>query len=78
MGKGSGLGLSMVHGVATQSGGGLAYRQPASVAAQRSMLSAALAPPLGDSTERDTPLATVHKGATILVSTTIQACGKSR
>jgi signal transduction histidine kinase/ActR/RegA family two-component response regulator len=67
IGKGSGLGLSMVHGVATQSGGGLRIDSrvgrgtTVNVYLPRSRRLSATA------RERETPSATVHKGATILV-----------
>ena len=70
MGKGSGLGLSMVHGVATQSGGGLRIDSrvgrgtTVNVYLPRARRSSATA------RERETSLATVHEvheGATILV-----------
>jgi CheY-like chemotaxis protein len=67
MGKGSGLGLSMVHGVATQSGGGLRIDSrvgrgtTVSVYLPRSRRASATA------REHDAPSATVHKVGTILV-----------
>ena len=67
IGKGSGLGLSMVHGVATQSGGGLRIDSrvgrgtTVSVFLPRARRLSAIA------RGREAPSAPVHEGATILV-----------
>jgi PAS domain S-box-containing protein len=67
MGKGSGLGLSMVHGVATQSGGGLRIDSRVGRGTTINVYLPRSRRPSATARERDTPLATVHKGATILV-----------
>jgi len=67
MGKGSGLGLSMVHGVATQSGGGLRIDSRVGCGTTVNVYLPRSRRPSATARERDTPLATVHKGATILV-----------
>ena len=67
MGKGSGLGLSMVHGVATQSGGGLRIDSRVGRGTTVNVYLPRSRRPSATARERDTPLATVHKGATILV-----------
>jgi PAS domain S-box-containing protein len=66
-GKGSGLGLSMVHGVATQSGGGLHID---SRVGRGTTVSVYLPRALGKSAsarEPEAPSASVHRSATILV-----------
>ena len=67
MGKGSGLGLSMVHGVATQSGGGLRIDSRVGRGTTVNVYLPRSRRPSATARERDTSLATVHKGATILV-----------
>ena len=67
MGKGSGLGLSMVHGVATQSGGGLRIDSRVGRGTTVNVYLPRSRRPSAIARERDTSLATVHKGATILV-----------
>ena len=67
MGKGSGLGLSMVHGVATQSGGGLRIDSRVGRGTTVNVYLPRSRRPSSTARERDTSLATVHKGATILV-----------
>jgi signal transduction histidine kinase len=67
IGKGSGLGLSMVHGVATQSGGGLSIDSSVGRGTTVNVYLPRSRRPSATARERDTPLATVHKGATILV-----------
>jgi len=78
MGKGSGLGLSMVHGVATQSGGGLRIDSRVGRGTTVNVYLPRSRRPSATARERDTPLATVHKGRPFLSSTTIQACEESR
>jgi PAS domain S-box-containing protein len=67
MGKGSGLGLSMVHGVATQSGGGLRIDSRVGRGTTVNVYLPRSRRPSAAARERETPSATVHKGATILV-----------
>jgi CheY-like chemotaxis protein len=67
MGKGSGLGLSMVHGVATQSGGGLRIDSRVGRGTTVNVYLPRSRRPSSTARERDTSLVTVHKGATILV-----------
>ena len=67
MGKGSGLGLSMVHGVATQSGGGLRIDSRVGRGTTVNVYLPRSRRPSATARERDAPSATVHKGATILV-----------
>jgi PAS domain S-box-containing protein len=67
MGKGSGLGLSMVHGVATQSGGGLRIDSRVGRGTTVNVYLPRSRRPSPTARERDAPSATVHKGATILV-----------
>ena len=67
MGKGSGLGLSMVHGVATQSGGGLRIDSRVGRGTTVNVYLPRSRRPSATARERDTPLAAVHKGGTILV-----------
>ena len=78
IGKGSGLGLSMVHGVATQSGGGLRIDSRVGRGTTVNVYLPRSRRPSATARERDTPLATVHKGRPFLSSTTIQACEESR
>ena len=78
IGKGSGLGLSMVHGVATPSGGGLSIDSSVGRGTTVNVYLPRSRRPSATARERDTPLATVHKGRPFLSSTTIQACEESR
>src|SRR5467141_4689995 len=67
IGKGSGLGLSMVHGVATQSGGGLRIDSHVGRGTTVNVYLPRSRRPSATAGEHETPSATVHKGATILV-----------
>jgi PAS domain S-box-containing protein len=67
IGKGSGLGLSMVHGVATQSGGGLRIDSRVGRGTTVNVYLPRARRPSATVRERETPSATVHKWATILV-----------
>jgi PAS domain S-box-containing protein len=67
IGKGSGLGLSMVHGVATQSGGGLRIDSRVGRGTTVNVYLPRARRPSAIARERETSSATVHEGATILV-----------
>jgi PAS domain S-box-containing protein len=67
IGKGSGLGLSMVHGVATQSGGGLLIDSRVGCGTTVNVYLPRARRPSAPARQRETPSATVHKVATILV-----------
>ena len=67
MGKGSGLGLSMVHGVATQSGGGLRIDSRVGRGTTVNVYLPRSRRPSATAREPETPAAMVHKEATILV-----------
>jgi signal transduction histidine kinase/CheY-like chemotaxis protein len=67
IGKGSGLGLSMVHGVATQSGGGLRIDSRVGRGTTVNVYLPRARRPSATARERETSSATVHEEATILV-----------
>jgi nitrogen-specific signal transduction histidine kinase/CheY-like chemotaxis protein len=67
IGKGSGLGLSMVHGVATQSGGGLRIDSHVGRGTTVNVYLPRARRPSATVRERETSSGTVHEGATILV-----------
>jgi PAS domain S-box-containing protein len=67
IGKGSGLGLSTVHGVATQSGGGLHIDSSVGRGTTVDVYLPRARRPSATARERETPSATVHNRATILV-----------
>jgi PAS domain S-box-containing protein len=67
MGKGSGLGLSMVHGVATQSGGGLRIDSRVGGGTTVNVYLPRARRPSATAREHEKSSATVHEGATILV-----------
>ena len=67
IGKGSGLGLSMVHGMATQSGGGLRIDSRVGRGTTVNVYLPRARRPSATARERETSSATVHEEATILV-----------
>jgi two-component system CheB/CheR fusion protein len=67
IGKGSGLGLSMVHGMATQSGGGLRIDSRVGRGTTVNVYLPRARRPSATARELETSSATVHEGATILV-----------